>query len=242
MSKSKKFLNVGIKKGTFYLTSKKQEGDDWEKQEFRIGNEDMVRYHKNVSVNGKLTKASLEDTRYKGQCLKLMVDDGEAISVIEIPVYQPNSKIKATDQYFQSAVSALESIEIGDTIGIIVNSRATDKNGELYKNLVFFNEDNELIKSQFQFSEVPRWEQLKTVDKLSGKEVTEWNPEPTNEFYFDKFRALLDRFSKRATAPAEEEKLDATPVTPEEAFEPPVPNKDATPPKEELPMEDQLPF
>ena len=155
------FLNVGIKKGTFYLSSETQVDDTWEKNEFTISKKDFVRYHKPVTINGKLTKVKLSDDKFKGQCLTLMVDDGENISVVDLPVYQPNSKYKTTDSYFQSAVGALESINLGDTIGIIVNNRAKDKKGELYKNLVFFTEDKQLIKSLYDFTDVPRWAEVR---------------------------------------------------------------------------------
>lgn len=191
----KTFKNVGIKRGTLYLTSKEKEGEDWEEQNFEIRGEKLVRYHKNISVNGKLTRVQLKKDRFKGQVLSMWLDDGkDTIYSLDVPVYQTNSKMNSLDNYFQSAVAALESINLGDTIGIIVNNRAKDKEGDLYKNLVFFDENKQLIRSLFQFTEVPRWNKVVSEDPLTKEEVITWDTTPTNNFYFEKMRALLDRF------------------------------------------------
>lgn len=230
----KTFKNVGIKRGTLYLTSKEKEGEDWEEQSFEIKGEKLVRYHKHISVNGKLTKVQLKKDRFKGQVLSMWIDDGkDTIYSLDVPVYQPNSKMNSLDNYFQSAVAALESINLGDTIGIIVNNRAKDKEGDLYKNLVFFDVNNQLIRSLFQFTEVPRWNKVVSEDPLTKEEVITWDTTPTNNFYFEKMRALLDRFEGTGSEgtksePAETKAEKAEPTKAEPAME--------------LEEEDKLPF
>lgn len=207
---------VGIKKGTFYLSQDNDGGQGWEKQEFKNPQtgEDMVKYHKNITVEGDLLYVGLKEDKYKGNCMAVLVKGESETFSLEIPVLDTKG-VKATNQYFNSLVGALEALDKGVKIKMFVNNKNEDKDGNLYKNIVVLKDDNTLVKSNFQFSEVPKWEVTEGVDDF-GKPTKIYNPKPTNKFYIDKLVALADRYKNapKTTAPQ-----DPVTKTVEQAFE-----------------------
>jgi hypothetical protein len=197
MSNNSSPTKVGIKKGTFYLSQDKDGGQGWEKQEFKNPQtgEDMIKYHKNISVEGELVYVGLKEDKFKGNCMSVLVKGESETFSLEIPVLDTKG-VKATNQYFNSLVGALETLDKGAKIKMFVNNKNEDKDGNLYKNIVVLREDNSLVKSNFQFSEVPKWETTKGVDDF-GKETNVYNPRPTNKFYIDKLLALAERYKKQ---------------------------------------------
>jgi hypothetical protein len=227
---------VGIKKGTFYLSQDNDGGQGWEKQEFKNPqtNEPMTKYHKNISIEGELVYVGLKEDKFKGNCMSVLVKGETETFSLEIPVLDTKG-VKATNQYFNSLVGSLETLKKGDKIKMFVNNKNEDKSGNLYKNVVVLREDNSLVKSTFQFSEVPKWESTKDTDDF-GKETIIYSPKPTNKFYIDKFMALVENFKgQTASQPQTNTEAPKIPVaTPAQAFEP------ATNYKEE--EHDDLPF
>ena len=185
---------VSVKKGTFYLSQDNDGGQGWEKQEFKNPqtNEPMTKYHKNISIEGELVYVGLKDDKFKGNCMSVLVKGETETFSLEIPVLDTKG-VKATNQYFNSLVGSLETLKKGDKIKMFVNNKNEDKSGNLYKNVVVLREDNSLVKSNFQFSDVPKWDSTKDVDDF-GKETIVYSPKPTNKFYIDKFMALVENF------------------------------------------------
>lgn len=234
-------LKVGIKQGTFYLSSDDDGGKGWSKQEFKNPQtgDPMVKYHKEISIEGELIYVGLKEDKFKGNCLSVLVKGEEDTFSLEIPVIDTKG-VKATNQYFNSLVGALEVLQKGDKIKMFVNNKNEDKEGRLYKNIVVLREGNSLVKSNFSFSDVPKWESTKTTDDF-GKETTEYSPKPTNKFYIDKFMAVVERFKSAKSegetsapqAPKQEAPKNAVPTaTPQEAFAPAMSSEE----------EDNLPF
>lgn len=217
---------VGIKKGTFYLSENESQGDGWERQDFKNPQTgaDMIKYHKNISITGSLVYLGLKEDKFKGNCLSLMVKhDDEITYSLEVPI-KDTKGVKATNEYFNSLVGSLEQVKKGQHITMFINNKNEDKRGNLYKNVVVLDVDNKLIKSSFQFSEVPKWLVSKSEDEF-GKEVTVYDPTPTNKFYIDKFRSVVSDFKGTPAAepiPASEKALKTTlpPKTAAQAFEP----------------------
>lgn len=229
---------VGIKKGTFYLSENTDGGEGWEKQEFKNPQtgEDMIKYHKNISLEGELIYVGHKDDKFKGNCLVVLIKGVDETFSLEVPVLDTKG-VKATNQYFQSLVGSLESLRKGDKIKMFINNKNEDKNGNLYKNVVTLRDDNSLVKSLYDFKDVPKWESTTTKDDF-GKEVTEYSPKPTNKFYIDKFMKIVEDFkvaNPKKEEQAEKPKSAVPTATPEQAFEP------ATNAKEEK-YRDDLPF
>jgi hypothetical protein len=194
MSNTSSPTKVGIKKGTFYLSQDGDGGQGWEKQEFKNPqtNEPMVKYHKNISLEGDLVYIGHKEDKFKGNCLTILLKNESDTFSLEIPVLDAKG-VKATNQYFNSLVGSLEILKKGDKIKMFINNKNEDKNGNLYKNVVTLREDNSLVKSVFEFKDVPKW--LTTVKKDAfGKEVTEYDPTPTNDFYISKFLKIVEDF------------------------------------------------
>jgi hypothetical protein len=194
MSNTSSPTKVGIKKGTFYLSQDGDGGQGWEKQEFKNPqtNEPMVKYHKNISLEGDLVYIGHKEDKFKGNCLTILLKSESDTFSLEIPVLDAKG-VKATNQYFNSLVGSLEILKKGDKIKMFINNKNEDKNGNLYKNVVTLREDNSLVKSVFEFKDVPKW--LTTVKKDAfGKEVTEYDPTPTNDFYISKFLKIVEDF------------------------------------------------
>lgn len=195
---------VGVKKGTFYLSSDVDGGQGWEKQEFKNPQtgEPMVKYHKNTSIEGELVYVGMKEDKFKGNCLSVLVRGENETFSLEIPILDTKG-VKATNQYFNSLVGSLEVLQKGDKIKMFVNNKNEDKDGNLYKNIVVLREDNTLVKSNFQFSDVPRWNSTKDTDDF-GKETIIYDPKPTNKFYIDKFLAVVENFKNSSSAPKQE--------------------------------------
>ena len=212
---------VSIKKGTFYLSQDNDGGQGWEKQEFKNPqtNEPMTKYHKNISIEGELVYVGLKDDKFKGNCMSVLVKGETETFSLEIPVLDTKG-VKATNQYFNSLVGSLETLKKGDKIKMFVNNKNEDKSGNLYKNVVVLREDNSLVKSNFQFSDVPKWDSTKDVDDF-GKETIVYSPKPTNKFYIDKFMALVENFKGQSQTAQTNTEAPRIPVaSPTEAFEP----------------------
>lgn len=237
MSKQNDLLNVGVKKGTFYLSENAPKDDSWEKQEFKNPQtgEPMVKYHKAISITGNLVYVAMRDDRLKGMSLNLILGgdaEGEDSYSLQIPIINANGSVKATNEYFNSLVGVLEKLEFGDNVKMFVNNKNKDKRDRLYRNIVVLDADGKLIKSDFSFKEVPNWESTTVVDDF-GKEVTTWNPSPANKFYIEKFKAIADKWEaerqeRKAGREAEKNegtqeapKTDVPKATPKEAFDAP---------------------
>ena len=214
---------VSVKKGTFYLSQDNDGGQGWEKQEFKNPqtNEPMTKYHKNISIEGELVYVGLKDDKFKGNCMSVLVKGETETFSLEIPVLDTKG-VKATNQYFNSLVGSLETLKKGDKIKMFVNNKNEDKSGNLYKNVVVLREDNSLVKSNFQFSDVPKWDSTKDVDDF-GKQTIVYSPKPTNKFYIDKFMALVENFKGQTQTAQPQTNTEAPKIpvaTPAEAFEP----------------------
>lgn len=233
MSNNSSPTKVGIKKGTFYLSQDKDGGQGWEKQEFKNPQtgEDMIKYHKSISIEGELVYVGLKEDKYKGNCMSVLVKGELETFSLEIPVLDTKG-VKATNQYFNSLVGALETLDKGTKIKMFVNNKNEDKDGNLYKNIVVLRDDNSLVKSSFQFSEVPKWETTKGVDDF-GKETNVYNPRPTNKFYIDKLLALSERYKKQG---------DNNPTPTPQPTQGSTPPKSNTPTKSTTEVNDDLPF
>ena len=212
---------VSVKKGTFYLSQDNDGGQGWEKQEFKNPqtNEPMTKYHKNISIEGELVYVGLKDDKFKGNCMSVLIKGETETFSLEIPVLDTKG-VKATNQYFNSLVGSLETLKKGDKIKMFVNNKNEDKSGNLYKNVVVLREDNSLVKSNFQFSDVPKWDSTKDVDDF-GKETIVYSPKPTNKFYIDKFMALVENFKGQSQIAQTNTEAPRIPVaSPQQAFEP----------------------
>ena len=226
---------VSVKKGTFYLSQDNDGGQGWEKQEFKNPqtNEPMTKYHKNISIEGELGYVGLKEDKFKGNCMSVLVKGETETFSLEIPVLDTKG-VKATNQYFNSLVGSLETLKKGDKIKMFVNNKNEDKSGNLYKNVVVLREDNSLVKSNFQFSDVPKWDSTKDVDDF-GKETIVYSPKPTNKFYIDKFMALVENFKGQSQTVQTNTEAPRIPVaSPTEAFQPATNVKEA--PHDDLPF------
>lgn len=195
MSKSDP-IKVGIKKGTFYLSQNEDGGSGWEKQEFNNSQtgEPMVKYHKNISLKGAVVYLGMKDDKFKGNCFSMLLNSTEDNCTYSLEIKIKSDKgVKATDQYFNSLVGSLENVSKGDEVTMFVNNKNKDKNDNLYRNVVTLDSGGKLIKSNFQFTDVPRWDSETTKDEF-GKEVIVYDPTPTNKFYITKFMNLVERF------------------------------------------------
>jgi hypothetical protein len=237
MSQDKPLLRVGIKKGTFYLSSNTDNGDGWEKQEFKNPQtgEDMVKYHKRVTIKGDIVYLAMRDDKFKGKILSMIVAGEEDSYSLEIPIMNPNGQVKATNEYFNSIVGVLDKLSFGDTVTMFVNSKNKDKKDRLFRNIVVLGEDGKAIRPSFDYKDVPKWASTTTTDDF-GEEKTVWNASPANKFYIDLFKSVaerwenerLERKANRNSEPAESTKpstpAEATPknavptATPNEAF------------------------
>lgn len=186
---------VRMKKGTFYLSSETDGGEGWTKQEFKSPSDgtDMVRYHKEISIEGNLMYLAMKKDKFKGNCLSMLIRETPELTYgLEIPIMS-TGKIPKTNEYFNSVIGSLENVEKGDVITMFVNNKNKDKSGNLYRNIVTLNYDKKLIKSNFQFSEVPRWNKIETVDDF-GENIVTYDPSPTNKFYIDLAKEVVEKF------------------------------------------------
>ena len=192
--------NVKIKEGTFYLSSKEaQEG--WEKQTFpnpQNREETLVRYHKNVSIEGTIDSVEFADDKFAGKVLKVSFTTEDLGKLyLSLPVYSTGG-VKATDSYFNSFVGSLQNMVKGQSIKAFINNKNKDKNDRLYKNIVILTPDNKIIKSNFSFSDVPRWESKEVTDEF-GDTVKEWDVNKANKFFIGVAKAAVEGFSGEVT-------------------------------------------
>ena len=198
----KKLLNVKVKTGTFYISSKEDQGEGWTRQEFQNPQnkeETLVRYHKTLSIEGRLNHLAIEDDKYQGKVLKLIVGGESESYALTLPIMDTGGKVKTTNQYFNSLIGSLENVKKGDTVTMFVNSKNKDKNDRLYRNIVTLNSDGKLIKSNFSFTDVPKWNSTETTDDF-GETVTQWDASPTNKFYIDKAKQVVGAFKPEETS------------------------------------------
>lgn len=237
MSKKGDLLNVGAKKGTFYLSENAPKDDTWIKQEFKNPQTGapMVKYHKELSaIEGNLVYLAMRNDEKKGMVLSLILsgDNEDPSYALQLPIINANGTVKATNEYFNSLVGVLEKAEFGDRLKMFVNNKNMDKKGRLYRSIVVLDTDGKLIKSDFSFKDVPSWESTTTTNDF-GQEEKVWNPSPANKFYIDKFKAVTEKWeAERASRKAEKESGENEPkaaqstpknsdvpkATPKEAF------------------------
>ena len=205
-------LNVKVKNGTFYTSSKEDKGEGWTKQEFanpQNKEETLVRYHKELSIEGRVNHLAMDDDTYQGKVLNIIVGGENESYALRIPIMDTGGSVKTTNQYFNSLVGSLENVSKGDKVTMFVNNKNKDKNDRLYRNIVTLDSDGKLIKSNFSFSDVPRWDSKKITDDF-GEETTQWDASATNKFYIDKFKEVLSNFGTNSTQ--QEETTEEVPV------------------------------
>jgi len=189
-------MKVNIKKGTFYISSKEDKGEGWEKNEFpnpQNKDETLVRYHRTLSIEGRLNYVAIKNDKYQGKVLSLIVGGENESYSLEIPIMSTGSSVKTTNQYFNSVIGALENLKKGDTVTMFVNSKNEDKNGRLYRNIIVLDSNGKLVKSNFTFGELPKWKSEEVEDEFGDKEV-KWDASPTNKFYIDLLNKVVDNF------------------------------------------------
>lgn len=186
---------VKIKKGTFYLSQDNQVDEDWTKQEFNNPQtgEPMVKYHKELAVKGKINYVDMKDDRYAGKVLALLVNNGQETFGLELPIMS-NKGVKTTEDFFNSVVGPLQNVNKGDEITMFVNNKNEDKNGRLYRNIIILDSEGKLIKSDFSFADVPKWNSSEVVDDF-GEKKTVYDAGPTNKFYIDLANKLVAKFN-----------------------------------------------
>ena len=214
-------LNVKVKSGTFYISSKEDKGEGWTKQEFanpQKKDETLVRYHKTLSIEGRVNHLAMDDDKYQGKVLNLIVGGENESYALKIPIMDTGGKVSTTNQYFNSLVGSLENIKKGDTVTMFVNNKNKDKNDRLYRNIVTLNSEGKLIKSNFSFSDVPRWDSKETTDDF-GETVTEWDASPTNKFYIDKFKEVVANFKPTDSESTKQTDTKEAPKKEEKAVE-----------------------
>lgn len=189
-------LSVRIGSGTFYLTSKTNPGEGWREETVNnpSTNQPVTRFRKDISVVGKVNWVGLQEDKFKGLCLSILIkgEEGESYN-LNFPVINGASSVKATDAYFNSVVGAFENVNKGDTVTMFLNNKNKDKDDRLYKNVVVLDAEGKLIKSNFSFSDVPKWASEETTD-FTGKKTVKYDPSVANKFYYDKAVAIAERF------------------------------------------------
>ena len=225
---------VKVKKGTFYISSKEDQGEGWTKNEFKNPqnkDETLIRYHRELSIEGKITYLAMKEDKYAGNVMSLIVNNKEKEESysLQIPIMDTGGTVRTTNQYFNSIAGVFKNVKKGDTITMFVNNKNKDKDDRLYRNIVVLNEDNNLIKSDFSFMDSPKWAVSITEDEF-GKEVKKYDATESNKFYIEKFKESIASFeASQAKDPIPEPKDTAK----EE--------KDYTP-HEEVDEDDGLPF
>ena len=202
-------LKVKIKRGTFYLSSKEDEGKEWTKQEFKNpqnSEETLVRYHKELSLEGEIKWLGLRDDKYAGEVLGLIIKgkDGNSYA-LQMPVEDTGGSVNTTNDYFNSIVGVMMKVKKGDNIIMFVNKKSKDKQDRLYRNIIVLDQDDKLIKSDFSFNDVPRW--TKSIEKdFKGKEVTKWNADEANSFFYNKAVEAVNTFGNKTKEEKEADK------------------------------------
>lgn len=191
-------LEVKIKSGTFYLSSKEEQTEKhWKKVEVtnpQTG-EKLQRWHKELTIEGNLLYVGMQDDKFAGRVATLLIKgfEGETYS-LKIPIMSTKG-VKATDSYFNSLALVLPNLKKGDSIKMFVNSKNKDKSDNLYKNIVVLNGENKLIKGNVDFKDIPKWNAKEVVDAFGDKK-TEYDPTPTNTFYIQEFMKSVNYFKE----------------------------------------------
>lgn len=212
-------VNVRIKNGTFYESSKEEKGEGWEKNSFsnpQNKDETLTRWHRNLTVKGKVNMLKMDDDKYRGKVLSMIVGGEQESYALSIPIMDSGGSVKTTNQYFNSLVGSLENVKKGDEVTMFINNKNKDKNDRLYRNVVTLDENNKLIKSNFSFKDTPKWIKNETTDDF-GEKTVQWDASPTNKFYIDLFKKVVADFGGTST---ENTSNNGVPTTsPEQAFE-----------------------
>lgn len=194
---NEKPTQVKIKYGshTFYESSKTKKSDAYQEFKYtdRETKQEKVVYHRDLEyISGELMYVGMQDFEKGGKFLSIIIKGENESFGISIPVYSA-SGVKTTDNYFNSMVGILENLSKGDYVNLTVNTRSKDKKGEYYRNVVALDKDNKIIKSKFDFKDVPKWNKEETEDDF-GKTTVKWDASPTNKFYIEKFMQILEDF------------------------------------------------
>ena len=189
---------VKVKKGTFYISSKEDQGEGWTKNEFKNPqnkDETLVRYHRELSIKGKINYLAMKEDRFAGNVMSLIVNNKEKDESysLQIPIMDTGGTVRTTNQYFNSIAGVFKNVKKGDTITMFVNNKKKDKDDRLYRNIVVLNEDNNLIKSDFSFMDSPKWAVSITENEF-GKEVKKYDATESNKFYIEKFKESIASF------------------------------------------------
>jgi len=240
-------LKAKIKRGTFYLSSKEDEGNKWTKQEFKNpqnSEETLVRYHKELSLKGEIQWLGLREDKYAGEVLGLIIkgEDGNSYA-LQIPVEDTGGSVNTTNDYFNSIAGVMMKVKKGDCITMFVNNKNKDKQDRLYRNIVVLDQDGKLIKSDFSFKDVPRW--TSSVEKdFKGKEVTKWNADEANTFFYNKAVEAVETFGNKTKE--EKEADNKAYEESKNSSETATPKSEESKPKDVTPSEpddyDDLPF
>ena len=202
-------IEIRIKKGTFYVSSKEDGGEGWNRQEFRNPqnpSETLIRYHKELGVEGEVVWVGFLEDKYKGDLFGMLIKGEEGTYSLKIPVFS-SGKVEAIDQYLTSVIGAFENVNKGDKVTMFVNNKNKNKDGHLYRNVVTLDSEGKLIKSNFQFKDVPEWEEKVTVNAL-GREERKWDVTDFNNFYLEKAKAIVDRFASSKQEESEQKKSE----------------------------------
>jgi len=189
---------VKVKKGTFYISSKEDQGEGWTKNEFKNPqnkDETLVRYHRELSIEGKINYLAMKEDKFAGNVMSLIVNNKEKDESysLQIPIMDTGGTVRTTNQYFNSIAGVFKNVKKGDTITMFVNNKKKDKDDRLYRNIVVLDEDNNLIKSDFSFMDSPKWAVSITEDEF-GKEVKKYDATESNKFYIEKFKESIASF------------------------------------------------
>lgn len=200
MSQNSSPINVKFGSGTFYIVSKTNPGEGWQGE--TVNNpqtgEEINRFRKDIgTIVGTVQWVGLKESPFKGVGLTLGMlvksEDGETYS-FEVPMLSSKG-VKATDDYFKSLVGPLQNITKGDKVSMFLNSKNKDKNDRLYKNVVFLDADGKLIKSNYSFSDIPKWNSTESIDYKGDKTMT-YDPTPTNAYFYNIAKEVAEKFEK----------------------------------------------
>ena len=227
MAQKNDLLKVKVKSGTFYISSKEDKGEDWERNEFpnpQNKNETLVRYHRELSLKGNINYLAMQEDKYAGNVVSIIInnkEDNESYN-LQIPIMDTGGSVRTTNQYFNSVAGVFKHLRKGDYVTMFVNNKNKDKNDRFYKNIVVLDEDGKLVKSDFKFTDSPRWSSTEKTDEF-GKVTKEWDATETNKWYIAKFNESLEAFNSEAKEPATNNNADTSApkerkVEPQEAF------------------------
>lgn len=219
-------INVRNGSGTFYIVSKNNPGTEgWKEETVRNPqtDEQITRFRKDISVVGTIQWVGLRESPFKGVGLTLgmlVKNEEEGVTYsLEFPMLSTKG-VKAVDDYFRSVVGPLQNVNKGDKVTMFINNKNKDKNDRLYKNVVMLDSEGKLIKSNFEFSDVPKWLSEETED-FTGKKTIKYDPSPTNKFYYEIALEVSEKFKKSEPTGGEEKKTNMNPATKASDFDMP---------------------